>query len=276
MSSENGKSSDHLETPKTKSLFRFQVFASLTLFVLFVMVVVSGAVLYISPRGRVANWGQWTIWGWDKESWAAFHINTTLSFALFSIIHLLLNWKMFFGYLKRCIGGVLRGHLELLIALIVGGLVFLGTVRGLPPFSHFVKWRESFKDYWERTSPPAAIPHMEEFTMARIAELAGVPEDEVIDFVKSLGIKDVKSSDTLAQVAAQKATSPREVFQTLADRFPALKAMEKWSPGQGRRQGGLGPESQNNHSGFGPGSGRGGGRGMGQGFRRGQMRSADF
>jgi len=112
--------------------------------------------------------------------------------------------------------------------------------------------------------------------MARIAELAGVPEDEVIDFVKSLGIKDVKSSDTLAQVAAQKATSPREVFQTLADRFPALKAMEKWSPGQGRRQGGLGPESQNNHSGFGPGSGRGGGRGMGQGFRRGQMRSADF
>ena len=276
MSSENAKSNNDSATPKTKGPFRFQVFTSLTLFVLFVMVIVSGTVLYISPRGRVANWGQWTIWGWGKESWAAFHINATLFFAFFSVVHLLLNWRMFFGYLKRCVGGVLRGHFELLIALITGALIFLGTLHSLPPFSYFVTWRESFKDYWEKTSPPAAIPHMEEFTMAQIAELAGVPENEILDFVRSLGVTEVKSSDTLAQIAAQKGKPPREIFQTLANRFPALNAMEKWSPGQGRRQGGLSPESQDNHPGFGPGSGRGGGRGMGQGLRRGQMRDGDF
>ncbi len=273
MSLDNTALNHAKEVQRRDPIFRFQVFTSLSLLVLFLMIALSGAILYISPRGRVANWGQWTVWGWDKDSWAAFHINATICFVVFSIIHLLFNWKMLLGYLKRGIVGVVRGRLELLAALILGGLLYGGTLYHVPPFSQFVTWREAFKDYWERRSPPAAIPHLEEFTLERISQLTGVPKEEILYFVRSLGVNDVKSSNTLAEIAAQKGISPRQVFDAMAERFPSLKAIQTPPPGQ--RQGFRGPDggAPEGPGGIGPGYGRGGGRGMGmgQGLRGGRM-----
>lgn len=276
MSSNNTTPNSDTERRKVGRGFRFQAFTSLTALVLFVMVALSGVILYISPRGRVANWGQWTVWGWDKDSWAAFHINATICFLVFTVIHLIFNWKMLIGYIKRGIVGVFHGSLELVLAVIFGAIVFVGTTVGLPPFSSFVAWREAFKDYWERTSPPAAIPHLEEFTLDRIATLAGVEENEILEFVKSLGVEVVKGSDTLAQIAGKTGTTPREVFQAMTARFPALKALEGTNFGPGRGQGGMGPGMERNQPGIGPGAGRGGGRGMGQGLRRGRMSEGGY
>lgn len=278
MSSDNTPTNQPAQRRIARRIFRFQTFTSLAALILFLMVALSGAILYISPRGRVANWGQWTVWGWDKESWAAFHINATIFFVLFIVIHLLFNWKMLIGYLKRGTVGLFRGSFELLAALILGAVVFVGTMVNAPPFSHFVAWRESFKDYWERTSPPAAIPHLEEFTLGRIAELAGVDTNEILEFVKSLGVEEVQDSDTLAQIAAKKGATPRDVFQAMAERFPALKALEGQTPRPRQGQGGMGPGFQNGDpdAGPGPGPGRGSGRGMGQGLRRGRMNEGHF
>lgn len=277
MSSNNSGSNDQVKEQKIRRRFRFQAFALLLVLCLFVLVVVSGVILYISPRGRVANWGQWTVWGWSKESWAALHINATLCFLVFTIVHLFFNWKMLLGYLKRGIVGVFQGSLELLLAVIFGAVVVVGTMTNLPPFSQFVAWRESFKNYWERTSPPAAIPHLEEFAMAQIAELAGVKVNEIIDVVASLGIDDVKSSDTLAEIAKRSGKTPREIFEGLAERFPELKSLQGNILGPRRGQGGMRSESPHAQPGFGPGSGfgRGGGRGMGQGFRGGRISEGD-
>ena len=273
----NGPVTNHsAEQRKAGRFFRFQAFTSLTALVLFLMVALSGIILYISPRGRVANWGQWTVWGWDKESWAAFHINATIFFVVFTLIHLLFNWKMLMGYLKRGILGLFRGSFELLAALILGAVVFVGTMMNIPPFFHFVAWRESFKDYWEKTSPPAAIPHLEEFTLGRIAALAGVDNNEILEFVKSLGVEEAQDFDTLAQIAARKGTTPRDVFQAMSERFPSLKALEGGTSGPRRGQGGMGPGIQNDQPAAGPGAGRGSGRGMGQGLRRGRMNGGDF
>ncbi|HOA52198.1 MAG: DUF4405 domain-containing protein [Thermogutta sp.] len=264
------------EVHKRDPLFRFQMFTSLSLLVLFLIVTLSGAILYSSPRGRVANWGQWTVLGWDKESWAAFHINATICFVVFSILHLLFNWKMLLGYLKRGTLGLVRGRLELLAALVFAGLLYAGTRYHVPPFSQFVAWREAFKDYWERRSPPAPIPHLEEFTLERISQLAGASEEEILQFVRSLGVEDVKSSSTLAQIAAQIGQSPRQVFDAMAQRFPSLQAIQPPSPEQ--RRGLRRPDGSalEGPGAFGPGSGRGGGRGMGQGLRRGRMSDPNF
>ncbi|MGQ9505949.1 MAG: DUF4405 domain-containing protein [Thermogutta sp.] len=277
MSSKNFGSNDQVKEQKIRRGFRFQAFTSLLVLCLLVLVVVSGVILYISPRGRVANWGQWTVWGWSKESWAALHINATICFLVFTMVHLVFNWKMLIGYLKRGTLGLFRGSFELLMAVVLGAVVVIGTMMNLPPFSQFVAWRESFKNYWERTSPPAAVPHLEEFAMAQIAELAGVEVNEIIDVVTSQGMDDVKSADTLAEIAKRSGKTPREIFEGLAEQFPELKSLQGNILGPRRGQGGMRSQSPHDQPGFGSGSGfgRGGGHGMGQGFRRGRMSEGD-
>ncbi|MDI9444793.1 MAG: DUF4405 domain-containing protein, partial [Planctomycetota bacterium] len=46
-------------------------FTSLFLTLTFGAVASSGAILYLTPRGRVANWTDWTMLGLSKDEWAA-------------------------------------------------------------------------------------------------------------------------------------------------------------------------------------------------------------
>ena len=40
----------------------------------FLVLMVSGIVLYLVPQGRVAYWVHWSLAGLDKEQWAAVHM----------------------------------------------------------------------------------------------------------------------------------------------------------------------------------------------------------
>ena len=47
--------------------FNWRGFASLATGFAFLIMIVSGVVLYVAPRGRVANWTDWTVMGLGKE-----------------------------------------------------------------------------------------------------------------------------------------------------------------------------------------------------------------
>ncbi len=80
--------------------FRAKGFTSLLLACTFLVVAVSGVILFMTPRGRVANWTGWTMAGLDKHEWAALHINTCLVFLAVALGHLLLNWRLFWSYIR--------------------------------------------------------------------------------------------------------------------------------------------------------------------------------
>ena len=58
--------------------FRTRGFVSLLLALTFLVASFSGVILYLTPRGRVANWTGWTMLGLDKHEWGAIHINACL------------------------------------------------------------------------------------------------------------------------------------------------------------------------------------------------------
>ena len=39
----------------------------------FLLLLISGAVLFVSPPGRVANWGNWRMIGLTKHEWTGVH-----------------------------------------------------------------------------------------------------------------------------------------------------------------------------------------------------------
>ena len=56
---------------------------------LFLMLILSGTMLYVSPPGRVAHWTGWTLLGGSKEQWGAVHSLMALVFLIGGLFHLL-------------------------------------------------------------------------------------------------------------------------------------------------------------------------------------------
>ena len=75
---------------------------SLTAFLVtwaFLILTVSGIVLYIVPQGRIAYWVHWSLLGLGKSDWANLHMVFGCLFIATGILHLYFNWKPFKKYL---------------------------------------------------------------------------------------------------------------------------------------------------------------------------------
>ena len=79
--------------------FNWRAFNSLYIVYSFIILSLSGFVLFIAPPGRIANWTNLTIMGFTKHEWQAIHIIFTF---LFFIKDSLL-FLFCFGY-KLCRG----------------------------------------------------------------------------------------------------------------------------------------------------------------------------
>ena len=82
----------------TQSRFSYRVLTSFFVTFDFLILLVTGVVLYVVPHGRVANWINWELMGLSKDQWTSVHILSALLFLLVSILHLIFNWKPFKHY----------------------------------------------------------------------------------------------------------------------------------------------------------------------------------
>jgi hypothetical protein len=236
--------------------FNVKGFTSLVLMVAFLIMAVSGIMLYVSPRGRVANWTDWTILGLGKHEWAAMHMNSVFIFLIASIFHLVWNWKMFWGYIKKKAAG-LNLKIEMLLALIIGVLVVGGTIAYFPPFDLLDEGNIKIMDYWENWAAAAPMPHAEELTLAEFADEFNMSVDDLIAVLKAEGFESATADSTLGDIAAHKGVAPAALFDALRTHYPEI---DQRGRGRGRGPG----------RGAGQGRGQGMGRGMGQGMGRGR------
>lgn len=70
------------------------------MFILFVPVMFSGIGLYFAPSGREARLYNWTFLGFSKEQLEVMHDIPGLVFAALTIIHLILNFKIYVNEIK--------------------------------------------------------------------------------------------------------------------------------------------------------------------------------
>ncbi len=136
--------------PSVSRPFCLRGFVSFLMMGCFLLLLVSGAVLYIAPRGRFVHATQWTLGGLDRFQWSDLHINVSLLFLVTTFIHLGINWSRFLGYLRR------RGHRglflrqELAAAVALSAAIGLASIASLPPFSAIVTARQTIRDAWEQ------------------------------------------------------------------------------------------------------------------------------
>jgi hypothetical protein len=135
---------------------------SLTVFLSFIFLALSGVMLFFSPRGRIANWGGWTLFGFTKEQYSAIHTTFMVLFLVTGIWHIVLNWRPIVGYLKNRSKKIKVFTPESSVAMGLALLFLVGPLVGLPVFKQFLDAGEGIKDYWETTQGNPPWGHAEE------------------------------------------------------------------------------------------------------------------
>jgi len=196
---------------KRKETFHWRGFTSLALTMAFILMAFSGIVLYLTPKGRVANWSGWTMLGLSKEEWAGIHTTCSLFLLVAAGFHIYFNWRPFLYYLKKKAARGIHLKWELAASVALGVVFFFGTLKGVPPFGTILDLGESIKDHWERQSPQAPQAHAEELTLVQYADRQGVPVESLIQRLKEKGFEVTNAEATIGVIAEQNSVSPSEL-----------------------------------------------------------------
>lgn len=232
-------------TEAARRPFNMRGFTSLLLTLSFMVMVFSGVMLFLTPRGRVANWTDWTLLGLGKHQWGAVHIVNSLCFVGVAALHLYLNWSLFVSYLKKRAVAGLHMKRELAVATVVCVLLLAGTIASVPPFSSLVALQEDIKNYWEVRTAQAPVAHAEDLTLAEFSDQINLPLNDLMGTLREEGFAAHSSELTVGELGRQKGVAPNAVFVALQKHHPDMGAGRGpgWGRGrgQGRGAGGGGP-----------------------------------
>jgi len=241
-----------------KRRFNLRGFTTFVVTISFLIVVVSGIVLYLTPTGRMARWTGWTLLGMDKWQWAAVHINTSLLLLILSAVHLYFNWRVFLRYFRTKMEEGIRLKRELALACVIGALFVAGTLWYIPPFGSVIDARENIKHSLDHSSSGARSGHgawqvagMARFTSAdetdlcksageadvRLDELArkmGLPLEDLLAELRNNGIKVADGSESVEAVARRNDLVPAAIYEAAVWRY------QRTRPDHDRAEGGKG------------------------------------
>ena len=163
--------------------FSWRSFTSFGLFLSFLMILVSGVILYIFP-GRTPGF-VWELCGLSKPAWQNQHIIFGFVFSILSLCHLFfINWKAFFSYLKSKAKTGLQSPRELLVILVLSLLFGFGTYFKVQPFSGILEIGKSISNSWDNNGKQTHDRQVEvngvsqELAFAETAPERGLREEE--------------------------------------------------------------------------------------------------
>ena len=191
----------------TRSLIAFLVTWS------FLVLTVTGIVLYIVPQGRVAYWVHWSLAGMEKEQWGWVHMMFGGVFIVTGVLHLYFNWKPFKQYLADRVKGHLEMKREVFMASGLTLVIVLLSVFNLPPASWVIALNTWVKSVWV-TSPELEPPfgHAEEVSLAGLARRMDLDLDKVLVTLREQGVVFESQRDSLEKIARANRTTPMALY----------------------------------------------------------------
>lgn len=201
----------------TQSRFSYRVLTSFFVTFDFLILLVTGVVLYVVPPGRVANWTNWELMGLSKDQWTSVHILSALLFLLVSILHLIFNWKPFKHYFYHKLQGVHRLR-ELSLALLISGFFFYSGVSSVKPLAYVLDWGESLKESWvdqQTNDQSRGQPQMQ--SLAVISTRLNLEPGKVQGALRTAGFSIPSLDSTLENIASENQISPKDLYALIQE-----------------------------------------------------------
>lgn len=201
---------------RTRFSIHLRGFISLLTALSFLVMTVSGIILFIVPQGRIASWVDWRLLGLTKTQWGDMHITTSLLFAIAGLWHTWLNWRALVSYFKDRVSRNLTLRRELVLATVLTLFFTIGALYKTPPLSYILELNESVKEYWVKTAedePPVA--HAELLPLSTFLKKADLELEPSLKILAQHRISIKGPDQKLGDIASRNNTSPAALFKLL-------------------------------------------------------------
>jgi hypothetical protein len=212
--------------------FHTRGFISLLTLGSFVIMTITGIVLYAAPQGRIAYWVVWRFWGLEKSQWEAVHIVSCFFFIAVGIYHLINNWTPLKSYLAGKMASGLKMKRELAFSALIILAVIVGPMYRVAPFTYLLEWSDLLKKSWiisREYEPP--FGHAEEVSLRVFAKKVNIDAEKALAEVKARGIQ-ADPGDSLQKIAEKNRTSPMLIYQVIK-KFEGISAPPAETKGAG-------------------------------------------
>jgi hypothetical protein len=194
---------------------RLRPFVSLLATLSFMVMAFTGIMLFIVPKGRIANWSNWELLGLTKDQYAALHVTFMVLFLLSIVLHVWLNWTPLMHYLKNRKAKLTFATKEMLVALGITVLFVGGTLGEMPPFSTLLAFEEQVKVSWEEEVDAPPYGHAELSAVKVLAKRTGLDATAALKALHSEGLHDATPESILQDLAKQYKTSPDAIYKIM-------------------------------------------------------------
>lgn len=187
----------------------------------FLIMTVTGIVLYFAPQGRIAYWIDWRFWGITKTDWGSIHTISCFLFVIIGIYHLALNWRALVNYISNKVSGGFRLKREFGIALVISLAIILGSMYQVPGIKQVLDFSEYAKTLWVKSKeydPPMA--HAEQLSLKNFAKKMNIELFPAMAELNKNGIQVANPDDSLSKIAKDNRTSPVNMY-VLIKKFEA-------------------------------------------------------
>jgi len=206
-------------------------FSFLTVFI-WLILIITGIVLYFSPPGRIAHWVEWRFLGLTKENWQAIHTLFSFTFILVGAFHLYFNWVVFWNYLKSKVQTGIKMQRELIFSSAMILTMFLLIILKVPPFQTVMDIGEDLSNSWSNPQTEPPIPHAELLTLQEFAQQTQQDFQLLLCQLKKAGIQQVDSVITLKEMAEKNDLTPQELLEKVTN---SAGKQDSYYPGYGRK-----------------------------------------
>jgi hypothetical protein len=189
----------------------------------FLVMAITGIILFLEPEGRIAYWVHWEFLGLTKTQWGNIHIVSSLLFIVAGIFHIYFNWKPLINYIINKVAGGLKLKKELAIAGVVSLCIIVGSIFAVPPLKYILDFNEFVKDSWV-TKPEYEPPfgHAELMSMRSLARIKQIDLEKAVKALQEEGYTIERTDESLETIAETNDTSPMAIYQVMI-RFQAEK-----------------------------------------------------
>jgi len=179
----------------------------------FLVMGVTGLVLYVVPQGRVAYWTDWRFLLLSKTQWGDIHILASLLFIAAGAFHVYFNWKQLMRYFYNRARGAMTLKRELAVAAVLTVLATVSGIYRLPPLSLLLDLNAAVKAAWV-TSPDHEPPfgHAEELSLEVLCKKLGIPLDAARAALQARGHRIPSAGDSMQDLARVNGTTPMALY----------------------------------------------------------------
>jgi hypothetical protein len=179
----------------------------------FLILTVTGLVLYVVPQGRVAYWTHWSLASLEKNQWAHLHMMFGGVFIVAGMLHLWFNWKPFRKFLGERVAHHFEPTREVIYSVLAAAIVAILSLLDLPPVSWVFELNDRLKAAWV-TSPELEPPfgHAEEVSLAALSRRMDIDLEGAMNELRLEGIVFDSPRDSLETIARANDMTPMQVY----------------------------------------------------------------